>query len=103
MATWLWSISVLGRAGRPYNVGSDEAVTIAELARLVATSAGDDVAVRILGDEHRVGVGTSYIPDISRARTELGLDLTVNLEDAVTRTLTWHRHALGRGSHAGFQ
>jgi dTDP-glucose 4,6-dehydratase len=98
MAAWLWSISVIGRTGRPYNVGSDETVTIADLARLVAVSAGQNTAVRILGEQGRVGVGISYIPDISRARTELGLDVTVSLEEALTRTLAWHRRATDPGS-----
>jgi dTDP-glucose 4,6-dehydratase len=103
MAAWLWSISVIGRTGRPYNVGSDETVTIADLARLVAVSAGQNTAVRILGEHRRVGVGISYIPDISRARTELGLDVTVNLEEALTRTLAWHRHATDPGSREEIQ
>lgn len=94
MATWLWSVTLAGRTGRPYNVGSGEAVTIADLARLVAASAGNGVTVRVLGDQGRVGVGTSYIPDVARARTELGLNVTVGLKEALTRTLSWHRQAL---------
>jgi dTDP-glucose 4,6-dehydratase len=90
MAAWLWSIAVKGRSGRPFNVGSDTAVSIAELARLVASSAGGDVAVTIRGEKGRVGVGGAYVPDISRARTELGLEVTVDLEEAVARTLSWH-------------
>lgn len=93
MATWLWAVALAGRTGRPYNVGSDEAVTIADLARLVAASTGESIPVRILGDQSRVGVGTSYVPDVARARTELGLNVTVGLEEALTRTLNWHRQA----------
>lgn len=97
MATWLWSICLTGRARRPYNVGSDEIVTIAELARLVARTVGPSVSVRVLGDAGQVGVGTAYIPDISRARTELGLEWTANLETAVKRTIAWHRHEMDPG------
>ncbi len=92
MAAWLWSISVAGGNRRPYNVGSDRAVTIAELADMVARSAGRGASVRILGDKGRDGVGSSYVPDVSRAKAELGLDLTVSLEEALDRTIEWHRN-----------
>ena len=95
MATWLWSVALAGRSGRPYNVGSDEVVTIADLARLVAEAAGRGSHVRILGAPGRVDVRTSYIPDVGRARTELGVTITVNLRDAVKRTLDWNRRTLG--------
>jgi dTDP-glucose 4,6-dehydratase len=100
MATWLWTVAVLGVTGRPYNVGSDESVTIGELARLVAALVGDDVRVKIMGEGGRVGVGRSYIPDISRAKTELGLTLTVGLQEALARTVGWHRRA-GDDGQAG--
>lgn len=94
MATWLWSIAIAGRAGTPYNVGSDEAVSVIELARLVAASAGRSIPVRVLGEAGRVGVGAAYVPDITRARTELGLSVSVGLREALSRTLAWHRPAL---------
>jgi dTDP-glucose 4,6-dehydratase len=34
-----------------------------------------------------------YVPDVSRAREELGLSALVNLEDAIARTAAFHRHA----------
>jgi nucleoside-diphosphate-sugar epimerase len=90
MAIWLWAISAAGGNRRPYNVGSDRAVTIAELAHMVAASAGRGASVRILGDKQRQGVGSSYVPDVSRAREELGLDVSVGLEEALDRTIAWH-------------
>jgi len=103
MAAWLWKISMFGHAGHPYNVGSDETVTVAELARLVAGTVGHGVTVRILGERGRVGVGPSYVPDITRARTELELTLTRNLEESLAQTVAWNRYALGRDVLAGFQ
>jgi len=103
MAAWLWSISINGRTGRPYNVGSDETVTIGDLARLVGRLVGPGIDVRILGEKGRVGAGTSYVPDITRARSELGLGLTVDLEEGLKRTLAWHRHVLDRDSLGGIQ
>ena len=74
MAAWLWTIGVAGEHGQAYNVGSDEAVTISQLASSIATRAGHGTSVRFLGDGALAGVGRSYLPDISRARTDLQLE-----------------------------
>lgn len=103
MAVWLWSIALTGRSGRPYNVGSDEAVTMADLAGLVAEASGADIRVRILGDASQQGVGASYVPDVERARTELGLGVTVGLKAALARTLGWHRQKIGTGKRGELQ
>ena len=59
---------------------------------LFAVSAGQGTTVHILGDKGQQGVGSSYVPDVSRARQELGLDITVSLEKALDRTIAWHRN-----------
>jgi nucleoside-diphosphate-sugar epimerase len=38
MTAWLWAVLLRGRSGRAYNIGSDESVSIAELAELVCSS-----------------------------------------------------------------
>ena len=95
MAWWLWTIALAEGQGGIYNVGSDEVVTISDLAALVAAAVGDDVKVRVLGESDRVGVGSSYVPAIDRARDELGLAVAVPLSDALARTVAWHRQIAG--------
>lgn len=91
MASWLWTIAVAGASERPYNVGSDEAVTIADLAQIVAASCGPSVSVKILGDSQQVGAGSAYLPSVKRARAELGLSVSVPLRVAVDRAVAWQR------------
>ncbi len=85
LAVWLWTILALGRSCRPYNVGSERALTIAELARSVAATLGGKVPD--LPDRH---AGTRYVPSTSRARTELGLAEWIDLPEAIRRTAAWH-------------
>ena len=94
MAAWLWTILLDGRAGRAYNVGSQRAVTIAETARMVAATTTPPVEVRVEGACGAGGGGGWYVPDTGRARRELGLDEWTRLEDAVGRTVAWHRRGL---------
>jgi dTDP-glucose 4,6-dehydratase len=90
LAAWLWTMLVRGSAGRAYNVGSDEAVSIRGLAETVARTLRPELAVRV-AHEPQPGAGPmTYVPDISRARSELGVDVTVSLQEAIRRTAEWH-------------
>ena len=86
LVTWLLGILVRGTRGRAYNVGSDEAVSIAELARLTADAATPKAEVTIQSTQSQ-GPQNIYLPGVTRARAELGLAITIPLRDAITRTL----------------
>jgi dTDP-glucose 4,6-dehydratase len=88
LAIWLWTILLRGRTGRAYNVGSDQAISVGDLARLVAAQSPHRPAVRILGTSDG-GPPERYVPDIARARSELGLEPGIDLEQGVRRTLAW--------------
>jgi nucleoside-diphosphate-sugar epimerase len=91
MALWLWTMLLHeAAAGAAYNVGSEQPLTIAETARLVAAESGAGAGVVVLGGGGS-GAGERYLPSTRRARTDLGLHATVALPDAVRRWLAWHR------------
>lgn len=84
---WLLTILSRGMQGRAYNVGSDKALTVEELANLVSAIAPNSVGVRIDGHTHPTP--KPYVPDIRRARSELGLDVEIELSETVSRTIKW--------------
>ena len=91
MAAWLWAmLADEHAAGRSYNVGSEDAVTIAEAARVVAAAVEPGVGVSIARTGTRSGRDV-YVPSTRKARRELGLRQTVGLVEAVRRTVAWHR------------
>jgi dTDP-glucose 4,6-dehydratase len=90
LAVWLWTILLRGRPLRPYNVGSETVISIADLAGLVARVLGKGSDVRI-AETPRPGAAPRYVPSTARARTELGLQAVVGLEDAIERSAAWHR------------
>lgn len=75
-----------GAPGRPYNVGSSTPVSILDLARAVSRCSGE-LPITVGG--HSSAVPTSYVPDTSRLRDEVGVTAEVSLEDALKKTLRW--------------
>jgi dTDP-glucose 4,6-dehydratase len=87
LMVWLWTVLVSGRPGQAYNVGSDRALTIAALARKVADLFGTEVQIArpaVSGQPPQ-----RYVPSIRRARDDLGLDVRIDLDEALARTLQW--------------
>lgn len=95
LAIWLLTVLARGENCRPYNVGGAEAISIADLARLVSGAAGlpNGVVVRKQaspGDPRDI-----YLPDLTRTTEELGLQATIDIRQAVRRTFDWYRMRQG--------
>jgi dTDP-glucose 4,6-dehydratase len=95
LAVWLWTILFEGRTCDPYNVGSEQAVSIGETARIVAEVGGRGASVEIEdGPGARSGSGR-YVPSTKKARTELHLHQHVELRGAIRRTMDWYSNRRG--------
>jgi len=90
LAHWLTTILTDGRSGEAYNVGSDEAVSIRELANLVRDLVAPVKPVIIEGHTHLSSKRNRYVPDISKARKELLLNVDVPLSEAIINTAAAH-------------
>lgn len=96
LAAWLWTLLAQSAPNRAYNVGSDEAYTIAEAAQLTAQTlrpdgqGGATVPVQIDGKPNPHAPLNSYVPATDRVREELNLRITVPLAEALRRTARWH-------------
>ncbi|MDO9018676.1 MAG: NAD(P)-dependent oxidoreductase [Deltaproteobacteria bacterium] len=89
LAAWLWVMLARGVGSRAYNLGSDDDRSLGDVAGRVGALLGVPVEVRGRPDpgapRHR------YVPSVARARAELGLEVTVGLDEAIARTARWHR------------
>ena len=85
LAVWLWTLLIDGEPGATYNVGSEEDVSIAELARRTAALLGAP-QVEVLGRPDPGWNPGRYVPSTGRIRTDLGLAATVPLDEAIRRT-----------------
>jgi len=92
LIAWLLKIWLKGEPGAAYNVGSEEAISIRDLANLVVSiGSTDTLQVEVLGHAVAGSAPNYYLPDTSLAQRELGLSITTPLKEAIERTLNWHR------------
>ena len=100
LAVWLWTLLLrapgLGANPAAFNVGSGDAVSIAELARTVAEEVnpkcGVEIAAKVKPDTVKQGAARQqYVPSVEKAERVLGLRAWIGLRDAIRRTAAWHR------------
>ncbi len=89
LAVWLWTMLFKGQSGRAYNVGSEDAVTIASLAGEVAATMPRPTEVSIAGHPIPGALVHRYVPCTARAQNELGLRAEVPLRESIRRTHLW--------------
>ena len=96
--TGYYKALVRGRDGEPYNVGVEAPeVSVAEFGDLVVSLGSElfgysgSVVRRVSGEEDYLTDNPSRrCPRIDKARTELGYDPQVSLEEGIRRTLLWY-------------
>jgi nucleoside-diphosphate-sugar epimerase len=91
LAIWLWTILFKGESRRPYNVGSEIPTAILELASIIAGESDPHLNVHVSGESLAGVAPDRYLPDTTRAQTELGLSQFIHLESAIRKTLDWHK------------
>jgi nucleoside-diphosphate-sugar epimerase len=96
LVEWLLTILLRGQSGRAYNVGSEEAVSIRQLADRVAavtaTVYSDRAPPKVtVAKQPRPGFPAArYVPDCRRARAELALIPAASLDATIHRTMQFH-------------
>lgn len=86
LVEWLLKIFQDGVSGRPYNVGSDEAVSIKELACRVRNALNVSCEVRVLGAQSS-SMANVYVPVTRRIESELGVVRKFALEMAIRNSI----------------
>lgn len=93
LTVWLLTLLTRGTPGRAYNVGSEEAVSIRDLAETIKAVSGKRLQINVLGQRDPLKPLDRYVPSTHRAAEELGLIQKIPLETALERTLRWSRTA----------
>jgi nucleoside-diphosphate-sugar epimerase len=94
LVIWLLTIFIRGQNRRIYNIGSENGISIAQLARTVAKCFGENYPVHFAQNPTASPLTASadrYIPSTQRAQRELGLKEYISLEDGLKRTIQFYR------------
>ncbi len=91
LAIWLWTILFKGESCRAYNVGSEDAISITEMAHEVAASFSNLPKVVITKSPVPGRPAERYVPSVKKARESLELNSWVSLKEALNRTINWNR------------
>lgn len=83
LARWMMTMLQCGRAGEIYNCGSNEAISIKALAEKVNAVLNPAGKISVLTPLVPGTPVSCYVPDISKAENELGLRVTVNVENSI--------------------
>lgn len=98
LAAWLWTLLARGRAARAYHVGSEAAISVADLARTVARVLRIEAGVQIAREPARGAAAQRYVPATVRTRDELGLAETFTLEESIERMARFARETAASGA-----
>jgi UDP-glucose 4-epimerase len=80
-------LATVGKSGGPYNVGTGEDMTVAQLHAACENVAGVDAAPRL--EDARLGDVQRSVLDPALIERELGWRAQVSLEDGLRRTWAW--------------
>ena len=95
LAIWLWALLLRGKPGRAYNVGSEQPISLLQLAEAISGGLGGP-AIEVRRRSVPGAAPERYVPSTRRAREELGLGESFSLAEIVRRTAAWHRTPVKR-------
>lgn len=88
LTVWLWHLLVKAESCKPYNLGSEESISIADLAKKIANLIGNG-QYEILGQVDPGWNPGRYVPKASLVAQDFGKPQTVDLNTAIKRTAIW--------------
>jgi nucleoside-diphosphate-sugar epimerase len=87
---WLWTMLLRAPAMEAFNVGSEQALSILELAHAVVAALNSKADVQAAPEPEPGAPVRQYVPSTRNAEQQLGLQCRISLEDAIRRTAAWH-------------
>lgn len=88
---WLWTILFNANSGETFNVGSDFEISILELAQKISRFDKYNVNINLARLSDTATPIHYYVPSIEKAKNELSLKLNIELDEAILKTVQFHR------------
>jgi len=91
LAYWLLIIMLRGKSGQVFNIGSDQAEDLNELAMRVAANFSPSPSILTNTSLAGAGENTRLVPDISAVKSTFGLEVYTDIAHAISRTIDWYQ------------
>ena len=88
MAYWLLQMLVDGRSGTAYNFGSQNGITLRDIAEKVKKYANSTSKI-VIKEMHQDN--SVFVPNTELASSTLGLEIKIPIDEAVERSIRWFR------------
>ena len=88
LVIWMLHILAFGKHSQAYNIGSQEEITIAQLAQKIIHISGSSSRLIIQGKSSS-GERNRYVPSTLKAQKELGLKQYTSLHTMISRMISW--------------
>ena len=86
----LWKILLKGRSNESYNVGSEDPISINELAKIIIKYNNTDYNLKVENVGNIQSSESIYLPSISKFKSELKFDVNIKLENAIKKTMKFY-------------
>ena len=87
LVDWLMTALENGIAGHIYNIGSEKAYSIREIAEHVKVALGTDNSIQTLGKPQQFGKASRYIPDVSKIKKDLGVAERFSFDEMIRQSV----------------
>lgn len=100
LAIWLWTILLQGKPCYPYNVGSEDDLTVEELAHMVARCLQNPADVQVAKKPNPDRPLERYVALTKRAQVQLGLSQWIDLPGGIKRTISFYQNQTANNREA---
>ena len=90
LAIWLWTLLFKAPSMLAFNVGSEEAISIRDLAGVVAETLNPKIQIDVTKNSDKGSTSSRYVPSTERAQRMLHLRQTVGLSESIRKMAAWY-------------
>lgn len=91
LAYFLLCILIDGDVGETYNIGSDEAISLIDLAEKVANLYNSNLEIIVKSSKDEYLTNSYIVPNLEKIETKLNLKVQIGIEYALNSTLLWNK------------
>jgi nucleoside-diphosphate-sugar epimerase len=92
LIVWLITILLIGKSNQAYNIGSDQPVSIREIATKVSGHFPNAKDVIVEMEPVAGKLPERYVPLVDKAKRELGLTINFDLDTALSKTVAYYKN-----------